>query len=109
MEKFTLTQKTLGDISQLMDLANKRLGETPEQKFERTFYELILQEIEKGVSSATDFINMIPGYHEYTYRSNFPLPVYEALTEEMLLSLEQSGIYLSKNDRIAKIQIVFHF
>lgn len=111
-KKIELSQEFHASIPELMGLANKQLQETPEQKFERNFHELIVKEIEKGVNAAQEFINMIPGYHEYTYiNNNFPLSIYETLTEETLLLLEQSSIYLGKNSELRKatIRIVFHF
>lgn len=109
--KFTISQEALDSISLSMVLANKKLQETPSEKFERNFQDIIQKEIEIGVNAATHFKAMIPSATNYTHTNNFPLPIYEALTEEALLMLEEYSIYLSKNEEIAKanIRIVFHF
>lgn len=109
--KFTISQEAHDSISQAMALANKKLQETPSERFERTFKELIQREIEIGTNAAVNFKSMIPVAQEYTYTNNFPLAIYDALTEETLLMLEQSNIYLTKNVFVDKadIRIVFHF
>lgn len=111
MDKITLSQETHKGISQAMALANKKFQETPSERFETNFRELILKEIENGTNAANNFRLMIPSATDYTYTNTFPLPVYEALTEETLLMLELSNIYLSKNEQrdTARIRIIFHF
>lgn len=111
MDKFTLSQETHDGIAQAMASATKKLQETPSERFERNFQELIQKEIEIGSNAANNFKFLIPGAPEYTYTSVFPLSIYEALTQETLLMLEQSNIYLTKNDFLGKanIRIVFHF
>ena len=109
--KFTISQEAHDSISEAMSLVTKKLQETPSERFERSFRELIQKEIATGESAATNFKFLIPGSHEYTYTNSFPLAIYEALTEETLLMLEKSNIYLTKNDFLGKanIRIVFHF
>lgn len=111
MEKLTLSQETSTAITQAKVSADNMLQETPEQKFERAFLEIIRKEIEIGANAAASFKAMIPSASDYTYTNKFPLPIYEALSEEDLLMLEQSSIYLSKNKELGKasIRIVFHF
>ena len=81
MDKFTLSQVTHDGISQAMALANKKLQQTTEQKFERNFLELIHNEIKIGTNAADNFRFIIHGAPEYTYTNVFPLSLYEALTE----------------------------
>ena len=109
--KFTISQETHDSISEAMALATKKLQETPAERFERSFREIIQKEIEIGLNAAENFRCMIHGAPEYTYTNSFPLPIYEAVSEETSLMLEHFNIYLSKNKELgtASIRIIFHF
>ena len=110
-KKFINTQDILFAVSQDMFNANAELQESPDDKFNRNLLELLHQEIEKAKPAATYWKYMCPGSHEYTYTNSFPLAIYEALSEDFLVQLESTGIYLSKNKELGKasIRIIFHF
>lgn len=106
-----ISQESLKIISDTMTLSNKSLQESPSKRFERTFREMIQQEIFNGVNAAESFKDLIPGATAYTHTNVFPLAVYEQLTKENLIALENNHIYLSKNAELkeASICIIFHF
>ena len=112
MEKnFINTQDVICAVAQKMSKVNAELQGASPDKFNCTVLSLIQQEIEKAKPAATYWKYMCPGSHEYTYTNPFPLAIYEALSEDFLVQLENSGIYISKNAELGKasIRIVFHF
>ncbi len=111
MEKFDINQVVLCNLAQAKSQANERLQESPSEKFNHIFEELILEEISKGQKSAENYKSMIKDAESYTYTAPFSLAIYEKVSEETLLRLEHSDIYLGKNNVLgtASIQIVFHF
>lgn len=108
---FINTQDVICSVAQEMFQANAELKLSAPDKFNRNLLELLQQEIKKGKMSAMSWRYLCPGSHEYTFVDPFPLAIYEELSPDFLIQLEDTGIYLSKNKELgnAQIRIVFHF
>lgn len=111
MGKNHISDEIIFTIAQAKASADTRLQETPAEKFERNFGEILQEEIAMGYSAADSFKHLLHGANIYTYTHPFPLAIYEALSEDTISKLELSDIYFSKNKELntATIRIIFHF
>ena len=111
MEKTITTQDVLVEVHKEMARANAELKLSSPDKFNRTVLELIKEEISIGEVEASNWKNLCQGSTEYTYSHKFPSAIFDNLSEDFILQLECSGIYLHKDIArdFAQIRIVFHF
>lgn len=105
------TNDVICGVTSAMFSANSELQESPADKFNRNLLQLITQEIEKAKPAAMYWKYICPGSREYTYTGTFPLSIYEVLSEDFLIQLESTGVYIFKNNGLntANIRITFHF
>lgn len=112
MDNSVLTLHCRRKVAQAMALANEQLRAIPESEFEFNLENLLLEEISKGQNAAAAFKLLVGRATTYTYTSTFPRDVFDSLSEEDILQLESTDIYLSKNpneEKTSFIRIVFHF
>lgn len=91
--------------------ANCYLTESPSDRFNRTVLEMIQQEIENSKQAASHWKYMNPSTHAYTHTAEFPMAIYNELSEEFLIQLEEtSGISIyAESEKRAIIRIILHF
>lgn len=88
------------------------LNESSDERFTRNLLQLIQREIQKATNSALCWKFIRSDVHEYTHTGNFPLAVYNELSEEFLTMLESKDIYIFCNaakKHHATIKIILHF
>lgn len=111
MEKTINTLDVLTTVHHSIADANYFLVESPADRFNRTLLDMIQKEIECAKMSALHWKYMNPGTHEYTYVGHFPIAIYNELSEDFLIQLENTtgvSIYAESESK-ATIKITLHF
>lgn len=106
------SQEFFFTVAQEMANANAELRKgSPQYSSNCRALDFIRAEIANGKFAATNWKLLCPGSSTYTHTNNFPLDIFEEFTEENLLQLELSDIYIYKSNELntAIIRIIFHF
>lgn len=111
-QETSISQEFLFAVAQDMANANEELRKelVPCQSNSRAL-DFIKAEIANGKFAAANWKLLCPGSSTYTHTNNFPLDVFEEFSEEILIQLELSNVYISKHKELntAIIRIIFHF
>lgn len=111
MEITINTLDVIHEIHHSVEQANNYLRESPTDRFNRTVLEMVRKEIGNAKLAASHWKYMNPSSHEYTHTASFPMVIYNELSEDFLIQLENTAdvsIYAESSTR-ATIKIILHF